>query len=93
MLDIGSPKQMGGEFILLPGYKCTYAHRMPNKFNHALAVHVMKKAGVKFPERDTPYGPVSNCDEFTEEQLAQIQEQDRIVREWQQQMDAPVKGV
>lgn len=41
---------MGGEFVLRPGYKCSYAHRMPNKFSHAPAKNVVGKAGVKWPE-------------------------------------------
>lgn len=41
---------MGGEFVLLPGYRCTYAHRMPDKFHHKPAPTVLRKAGVTFPE-------------------------------------------
>ncbi|WOO81434.1 Thioredoxin-like protein AAED1 [Vanrija pseudolonga] len=49
VLNIGSITQMGGEFVLLPGYRCTYAHRMPNKYMHDEAADVLRAAGVRFP--------------------------------------------
>lgn len=49
VLNIGSITQMGGEFVLLPGYRCAYAHRMPNKYMHDEAADVLRAAGVRFP--------------------------------------------
>ncbi|KAL1411122.1 hypothetical protein Q8F55_002072 [Vanrija albida] len=60
LLDMGSITQMGGEFVFQSGYRCTYAHRMPNKYTHALAPDVLRAAGVISPERDEPEGDTAS---------------------------------
>lgn len=84
-INTGSIFQLGGEFVILPGYRCEYAHRMPNKFAHELAPDVMRQAGIKFPERRLMRGPVSNRDEFTASQLGDLMEQEKEVQRWRQQ--------
>jgi len=79
---LGDPDQVGGEFILRPGYDCVYTHRMTSKYDHALAVDVLRAAGVRFPEYRQLFGPLSSSDHFTDKQLAAISEQEKQVNEW-----------
>lgn len=87
--NIGSLTQMGGEFVLLPGYKCAYAHRMANKFDHALAPDVLRAAGVQFPERGA--GALPQDTRFTEEELAQLRQQENEVVEWKRELSISAK--
>ncbi|KAG9028321.1 hypothetical protein FRB95_006594 [Tulasnella sp. JGI-2019a] len=42
----GDIKQLGGEFVLGPGLRCRYAHRMSTTRDHADITHVARAAGV-----------------------------------------------
>ncbi|KAI0091040.1 AhpC/TSA antioxidant enzyme-domain-containing protein, partial [Irpex rosettiformis] len=42
----GDAAQLGGEFILGPGFTCSYAHRMRHTRSHAPIVEVLDAAGV-----------------------------------------------
>jgi hypothetical protein len=46
LADPGYWRQLGGEFIIAPGYKCEFAHRMTNMANHMEALDVLVQAGV-----------------------------------------------
>ncbi|KAL1413683.1 hypothetical protein Q8F55_001462 [Vanrija albida] len=43
----GSIQQLGGEFVLVPGFKAEFAHRMSNYYNHMEFPDVLKHAGVE----------------------------------------------
>jgi len=42
----GDPEQLGGEFVLGPGLKCTFAHRMRTTRSHTPIHRVLMAAGV-----------------------------------------------
>jgi len=50
----GDIKQLGGEFVMGPGLRCGYAHRMGNTRNHASIRRVAEQAGVIFPHPPAP---------------------------------------
>ncbi|KAF8071747.1 hypothetical protein FPV67DRAFT_894675 [Lyophyllum atratum] len=45
----GDIHQLGGEFVLGPGLKCTYAHRMQSPKGHAPIRDVLFAAGIRLP--------------------------------------------
>jgi len=46
LADPGYWRQLGGEFVLAPGYKCEFAHRMTNMANHTEAPDVLAAIGI-----------------------------------------------
>ncbi|PCH42317.1 hypothetical protein WOLCODRAFT_120333 [Wolfiporia cocos MD-104 SS10] len=49
----GDVSQLGGEFVLGPGYSCSYTHRMRTARSHVPILHVLALAGV----HTIPLGP------------------------------------
>jgi len=43
----GDVAQLGGEFVLGPGFECSFAHRMTNTRNHTPITDVLAAAGVR----------------------------------------------
>lgn len=52
----GRSGQLGGEFVLGPGFQCDFSHRMRYKRSHLPILKVVKEAGV-FGRKDYGYGP------------------------------------
>ncbi|GLB40220.1 putative ahpC/TSA antioxidant enzyme [Lyophyllum shimeji] len=53
----GDIHQLGGEFVLGPGLKCSYAHRMQSPRGHAPIRDVLAAAGVSLPPPTPAHSP------------------------------------
>ncbi|KAG8984695.1 hypothetical protein FRB90_005155, partial [Tulasnella sp. 427] len=51
----GDIKQLGGEFILGPGLRCRFSHRMSTTRNHAPIREIALKAGVQVDASEAPF--------------------------------------
>jgi len=92
----GNLGQLGGEFVLAPGFQCTYAHRMTNRFgayinrmtlltraDHAEAPDVLRAAGVPFPTKD-----VNDRIQHSDAQIAEIQQLESEMALWRERRAA-----
>lgn len=52
LADPGKLTQLGGEFVLGPGWTCSFAHRMSNTSDHMEAPDVLRRAGCENPTYD-----------------------------------------
>ncbi|GMK56506.1 hypothetical protein CspeluHIS016_0303460 [Cutaneotrichosporon spelunceum] len=83
--------QLGGEFVLSPGYKCDFAHRMTTMANHMEAYEVLHHIKVNHPppskSKALPAVPTLAQEEAREE----IDRLTRELRQWQDDRDTELQ--
>ncbi|WVQ94085.1 hypothetical protein IAU59_001163 [Kwoniella sp. CBS 9459] len=84
----GTLTQLGGEFILSPGWNCEFAHRMTNTSDHMEAPDVLRLAGCTHPTK----AEVAEVElaESQKEELARLEEE---MREWRDGMAAELERI
>jgi len=73
----GKRTQLGGEFVLGPGLRCDFAHRMSNVSDHMEAPDVVKIAGCELctlPERQAV--------KVAQEEVAALERENQQLEEW-----------
>ncbi|WVR03366.1 hypothetical protein IAU60_000357 [Kwoniella sp. DSM 27419] len=84
----GTLTQLGGEFILTPGFNCEFAHRMTTTSDHMEAPDVLRRAGCEAPTR----GEVADL-ELVESQRAEIERLEQEMREWRESRAAELDRI
>ncbi|BEJ11799.1 hypothetical protein CspHIS471_0202590 [Cutaneotrichosporon sp. HIS471] len=83
--------QLGGEFILSPGYKCDFAHRMTTMANHMEAYQVLQHIHVGHPPPSKSKVPPSAPTLAQEEAREEIDRLTRELRQWQEDRDVELQ--
>ncbi|WVW81548.1 hypothetical protein I302_103543 [Kwoniella bestiolae CBS 10118] len=76
----GTLTQLGGEFILTPGWNCEFAHRMTTTSDHMEAPDVLRLAGCAYPTKSDAVEL-----ELADSQKAELEKLEKEMKEWQEQ--------
>ncbi|KAK6904923.1 hypothetical protein I203_105742 [Kwoniella mangroviensis CBS 8507] len=84
----GTLTQLGGEFILTPGWNCEFAHRMTTTSDHMEAPDVLRLAGCAHPTKSDAVEL-----ELADSQKAELEKLEKEMKEWQEQRVAELERI
>ncbi|OCF34951.1 hypothetical protein I316_03498 [Kwoniella heveanensis BCC8398] len=84
----GTLTQLGGEFVLTPGWNCEFAHRMTNTSNHMEAPDILRLAGCPHPTK----AEVAEV-ELAESQKEELARLEAEMKEWRDGMAAELERI
>ncbi|WVF66458.1 hypothetical protein IAT40_001198 [Kwoniella sp. CBS 6097] len=84
----GTLTQLGGEFILTPGWNCEFAHRMTNTSDHMEAPDILRLAGCPHPTK----AEVAEV-ELAESQKEELARLEHEMKEWREGMAAELERI
>ncbi|WRT63549.1 uncharacterized protein IL334_000454 [Kwoniella shivajii] len=84
----GTLTQLGGEFILTPGWECEFAHRMTTTSDHMEAPEVLRLAGCTHPTKSDLVEL-----ELADSQKSELQRLEREMKEWQEGKTAEIERI
>ncbi|WWC67059.1 uncharacterized protein I206_100966 [Kwoniella pini CBS 10737] len=84
----GTLTQLGGEFILSPGWNCEFAHRMTNTSDHMEAPDVLRAAGCAYPTKSDIIQL-----ELADSQKAELEKLEKEMKEWQENRAAELERI
>lgn len=88
LANFGNVAQLGGEFILEPGYVCSWVSRMTTRSNHVEAPEVLRIAGVAHPT-STEVQEIK----FAEDQRVELERLQAEMKEWRQNREAELERI
>ncbi|WWC85594.1 uncharacterized protein L201_000458 [Kwoniella dendrophila CBS 6074] len=84
----GTLTQLGGEFILTPGWNCEFAHRMTTTSDHMEAPDVLRLAGCANPTKSDVVEL-----ELADSQRAELERLEKEMKEWQENRTAELERI
>jgi peroxiredoxin len=88
LANFGNVAQLGGEFILEPGYVCSWVSRMTTRSNHVEAPEVLRIAGVAHPT-STEVQEIK----FAEDQRVELERLQAEMKEWRQNRETELERI